>query len=161
MQTIIAVTEKGTKMNREQIIKALECCYVNGNCKGCPLYLSGDLHSNCIKKAAVDALALIKELTEENERLKAERDTLEVYYKDYKYRNGELQKDNRRWAEEYNELNQVNESLIDDIAKAKADTVKRFAERLKDTSMTKWDYHEAVDVDEIDRTAQEMLGETE
>ena len=32
---------------------------------------------------------------------------------------------------------------------------------LKDTSMTKWDYHEAVDVEEIDRIAAKMKGGTE
>ena len=36
--------------------------------------------------------------------------------------------------------------------------IDEFVKRLKDTSMTKWDYHEAVDVDEIDRVAAIMKG---
>lgn len=37
--------------------------------------------------------------------------------------------------------------------------IDEFVKRLKDTSMTKWDYHEAVDVDEIDRVAAIMKGD--
>lgn len=37
--------------------------------------------------------------------------------------------------------------------------IDEFVERLKDTSITKWDYHEAVDVDEIDRVAAIMKGD--
>ena len=65
------------------------------------------------------ALEENKRLTEENERLRAERDTFEINNKDLKYRNKELQKYNRRWAEEYDEINRVNESLIETIAKLK------------------------------------------
>lgn len=39
------------------------------------------------------------------------------------------------------------------------DGIKEFAERLKDKSLTKWDYHEAVDVEEIDNLVKEMVGE--
>ena len=56
-------------INREQIIKALECCSDDNSCytAGCP-YKSDSL-SACTSKLAKDVLALIKELTEENERL--------------------------------------------------------------------------------------------
>lgn len=84
------------------------------------------LHASCTELTRKCA-----SLNDENERLRAERDTFEIYYKDYKYRYGELQKDNRRWAEEYDELNRVNESLIENIAKAKADTVRKMRERFK------------------------------
>ena len=62
-------------MEREQIIKALECCgeYNHGTtCKNCP-YMYIELADNeiCSNRMAQDALSLIKKLTEENERLHA------------------------------------------------------------------------------------------
>lgn len=62
------------ELNREQIIKALECCKSFRDfymCDICPYYrleLADD--ENCTNRLSQDALALIKELTEENERLK-------------------------------------------------------------------------------------------
>ena len=51
------------ELNREQIIKALECCSNNDECVGeaCPYYATG-----CEKNMPKDALSLINELTEEN-----------------------------------------------------------------------------------------------
>jgi hypothetical protein len=60
------------ELNREQIIKALECCSKT-NCKECPYTPSGKVDIfdiTCSINMARDTLTLIKELTEENERLK-------------------------------------------------------------------------------------------
>ena len=51
------------ELNRDQIIKALECC-AKGDCDNCPCSF-GD----CYYYLARDALALIRDLTEENERM--------------------------------------------------------------------------------------------
>ena len=51
------------ELNRDQIIKALECC-INDECDKC-----GRTFGNCQANLMTDALALIKELTEENEKL--------------------------------------------------------------------------------------------
>lgn len=61
-------------MEREQIIKALECCMGKG-CKDCP-YRCGNC--TCISTLTDDALALIKELTEESDRLKELGTTKEI-----------------------------------------------------------------------------------
>ena len=68
------------ELNREQIIKALECCFIICYCNTCPYYKVGEHTQVCTKKMAKDTLALIeaqelriKELTEENERLRAEK----------------------------------------------------------------------------------------
>lgn len=45
--------------------------------------------------------------------------------------------------------------------KIKNEVVKEFAERLKDKSLTKWDYHDAVDIEEIDNLVKEMVGDKE
>ena len=60
------------ELNREQIIKALECCNKT-NCKECPYTPSGKVDIfdiTCSINMARDTLALIKELTEENEWIK-------------------------------------------------------------------------------------------
>ena len=51
-------------MEREHIIKALECCSAD-DCDNCP-----NTFGNCYANLAGYALALIRELTEENERLR-------------------------------------------------------------------------------------------
>ena len=61
-------------MEREQILKALEHC-INWNketgCEGCPY------DADCLEGQILeDSLSLIKELTEENERLRAQNDYL-------------------------------------------------------------------------------------
>lgn len=42
------------------------------------------------------------------------------------------------------------------IADIKFEAIKEFVERLKDKSLTKWDYHEAVDIEEIDNLVKEI-----
>lgn len=74
------------KYNREQIVKALECCANEGfqDCENCPLNIP---HQPCSKvKLPRISLALIKELTEENEKFRynhekliEERDTFREY----------------------------------------------------------------------------------
>lgn len=56
------------ELNREQVIKALECCLVESNCTDCTLH--HQYETDCLKYAGVKALALIKEITEENENFK-------------------------------------------------------------------------------------------
>ena len=53
-------------MEREQIVKALECC-INCDCRNCP---SNQPEAICVSKLMKNALALIKELTEENEKIR-------------------------------------------------------------------------------------------
>jgi hypothetical protein len=63
-------------LDREQIIKALECCTYGGDatktqvevCLPCPYFNEG----NCTDILKENALSLIKQLTEENERLRAD-----------------------------------------------------------------------------------------
>lgn len=43
----------------------------------------------------------------------------------------------------------------------KTEAIKEFAEKLKNRSLTKWDYCEAVDVEEINNLVKEMTGDTE
>lgn len=65
-------------LNAEQIKKALGRCTSGAGCADCPRELS---YGGCFKQVMINALALInsqeqriKELTEENERLRAEKE---------------------------------------------------------------------------------------
>lgn len=56
------------ELNKEQIIKALECCYSNRNCDRCPNRMFVD----CRQITGGEAISLIKELTDANDRLYSE-----------------------------------------------------------------------------------------
>ena len=55
-------------MDREKVIKGLECIVTNGKCDlfNCPYWDA----SSCINAVSSDAIALLKEQAEEIERLK-------------------------------------------------------------------------------------------
>ena len=59
------------ELKREEIIKALECCKVGEDCWACP-YDNVGVYSQCEPKLLEDALSLINELAEENERVRGE-----------------------------------------------------------------------------------------
>lgn len=58
------------ELNREQIVKALECCRYGGRelCDECPY----EEYRDCKERREGDTISFVKELIEENERLKAE-----------------------------------------------------------------------------------------
>ena len=73
------------ELNREQIVKALECCSLDNEhqeeeCDKCPF--DECPRTICQNILAYRALAIIRELTEENERLRirAEEGTLATTY---------------------------------------------------------------------------------
>lgn len=55
-------------MNREQVIKGLECCGANGSCLECP-YINYLNNGGCMDMLNADALALIREQQEVIQRL--------------------------------------------------------------------------------------------
>ena len=119
-------------MTDKEIIKALECCgnVVTSTCKGCPYHITHN--ANCVKALMHDALDLINRQQAEIEELK------KVVIDDY--------------ASEYD-------------SKIRAEAIKEFAERLKDLSCGSDLYDrderwvQAVTVEEIDETYNEMVGE--
>lgn len=118
-------------MEKEQIIKALECWASRSPCHEKCSILEHEEGANCIGLTTKSALALIKELTEENERLKEKADR---------------HLDNLKAV-----LEERSENTI------VADTVKRFAERLKAIC-----WGEIIVPNTIDRIAKEILeGEME
>lgn len=196
-----------SEFNREQIIKALECCgHIECPGEPCPYHPL----NRCREQLRRDCYAFIKELTEErkdfeiralsaeneaakykdrwetsrkdfervadenynlhayyteltqkcaswteeNERLRAEKETLEIYNADYKFKNKELMAFNRRWAKECADLQDECETI-------KADTVRKMQERLMQEERifeaygTRW---KIIYSSAIDQIAKEMLG---
>ena len=117
-------------MEREQIIKALECCS-DGRCKNCPNFKI----TPCQIPLMRDALALIKELTEENEGLEA---SIKILVANNATLETEL-------AETYD--------LLED---AKADTVLKMQERLHEHFVHDCGFN-YVYLHTIDQIAKEMI----
>ena len=121
------------ELNREQIIKALECWASGNACEGIRCEMFEISPDTCDRWIGRNALALINELTEENERL---RERADRHLKNLKA-----------------VLDERSESNI------KADTVREFAERL--TASWKsicYESEEYLGIPEwIAQIAQEML----
>lgn len=128
-------------------------------------------HTAPFRKAFLEyALTLIRELTEENERLRAERDTLDILVKDLKFRLVEAMKANQTWEEENKDLECDNDMLRERITEIRADTVRGVQKRLIEyysssiyrptqkhpTKHTMIEHLFYV----IDQIAEEMIGET-
>ena len=130
-------------MDRDQIINALGCCSERfGMCDECPY----EEEEYCEAEMRSDALALIRELIDENELLKAGIST--------------------EFTCVFGTPHKVGDCPIDEeVAKAKADTVREMAERIKDAmnNVSRWSFHN--DPNEyfiigkpfIDQIADEML----
>ena len=87
-----------------------------------------------------DAEEKVKELTEENERLRAQNEVLEITEKDLRFRNKELQKCNEGLAKNIEELEIEGDKVREAYAhyeettglkQVRADTVRKMQERLK------------------------------
>jgi chromosome segregation ATPase len=78
-------------MTAEQIIKALECCFSNGSCDGCPYTERVD----CRRELERNALALIKELQGQIVGLNSALDALRDVAKDYENHNENLKRENK------------------------------------------------------------------
>ena len=103
------------ELKREDIVKALECCLTleyGVACKGCPLSYKDERRMDCLELLMKSALSLIKELTEENERL-----------------TGTLEEVTKRID---NLIEKTPIAFDYERAQAKADTVKKIVERLSD-----------------------------
>lgn len=105
-------------MERTEIIKALECCQIRHICKKCDeCAYHRWLEPTCRGVLVEDALALINELTAENERLKA------------------------RVLEENHLRHQAEEMLAQGMSVVKADTVRKMQEALEQRIHSKLSYH--------------------
>ena len=143
------------ELNRDQIIKALECCLIQGaECRKCPMVHT---HALCYREIKRNALALIKELTEENERLKAENELVQVSHDSLR----EL------YRTDTDALLNVLSNFREETADIITDTVRKMQKRLHektfiDTLGETGNYkmiRKSVMLVDIDQIAKEMLEE--
>jgi hypothetical protein len=140
--------EQTMELNREKIIKALECCVVNSNCNGCPFWEGYVTHRNCLQTACKNALSLIKELTEENERLRAENDKYEA----------ENHAEFNKWLKLEEATKRHHAELFEEAKIAvKEETVRKMQERIAEHATN--GYPRKVRLDVIDQIAKEMVEE--
>ena len=166
------------ELNREQIVKALECCFIVCYCNTCPYYKIGEHTQVCTRKMAQDALALIRELT-------VELDAMRGAANSYKMDNQRLTEENERLkakiVEEDRLLNdrviesvnavskahlRYTDALEEKLKTVKADTVRKMQERLKEKSVedVSLDGRTAIHIINaiwVDQIAKEMLEEVE
>ena len=129
-------------LNREEIIKMLECWTSEYGCKGCPFIEQGCFDCGHIPlEISRSILALIKELTEENKYLESEYDRV--------YEQAE--------ADIHANMADGGTSCHWCADKTKADTVKMMQERLK--NYLKEEYDGFIGTYWIDQVAEEMLEE--
>lgn len=143
------------ELNREQIIKALECCKTPKltKCEGCP---RDEEDALCMYRLSADALSLIKELTQANEQLSESYDHLEKT-KD------ELLAERSRLTEENERISQSLANSKSILANSRADTVRKMQERLTtffaNDDNLKYNEVDAEYINEmIDQIAKEMEG---
>lgn len=92
-------------------------------------------------------------------RLRKEVNLVSIQFQDIQ----ELQEETRAEVKRLNALlttkNKLIEGLDLSIGYAYDRAIEEFAEKLKSKALTKWDYHDAVDVEDIDELVNEMIGE--
>lgn len=171
------------KLNREQIVKALECCASSSleDCDNCPIDKQKKDNCECGRYLAIQALALFREQAEEIDRLRGvglpdystyirlsdAKTAIMAYICEQtvsKYASQVECKAARSGAEgAMNELDYITPAQVAPVA----DTVREFAERLKGdmNNVARWTMHG--DENEyfiigkpfIDQTAKELLEE--
>ena len=132
-------------MDREQIIKALECC-CDGWCirDGCPLHKDEDDNINkCTSELSKNALSLIKELTEESRIANGEAYAYKLHCNRLEQQVKTLSELLDKAYDAQSSLSEENDKLveagfdtvdyaIDKIRQVKADTVREMRERLRE-----------------------------
>ena len=124
-------------MEREQIVKALECCAVNEICHGCPCHPKF-YKGGCVSIVMKDALALINELTAKNEWFE------------------ELRERDKHFMDIYLEASGAKKVIAD----TKADTVRKMQLEIKSRCIEGGIYPAFVERT-VDQIAKEMLKEGE
>ena len=96
-------------MTDNEIIKALECCFIESGCNECPCYIENPDAKECLETVGILAIDLIKRQQAEIERLE------------------------NRINEKNEEIDRISYALADEVklkAEIKAEAIKEFAERL-------------------------------
>lgn len=142
------------ELNREQIIKALECCQKR-KCQSCTYDVFGNSLSNCrVKK---HALTLIKELTEERTDHITQLVAQDVQISNLKDEIARLRDKLERTDRALSVMDKAHKELFTESFKIKADTVRKMQERLKEAFEHRGLFGYDIIDKKIDQIAEEML----
>ena len=137
-------------MTDKEVIKALECCVDwrgNVSCWDCPLKNTGCIHFDKLK----ETLDLINRL---QAKLDEAEDTIQFAYKKLKKAEAEVET-------ELDKLNAEKNDVMYHKAQIKAESIKEFAERLKENSIATFSWNGVVLVEEIDNLVKEMVDDND
>ncbi len=145
-------------MTREEICKVLECCSSHKYlCNECPLDQRRRTDYDCGTFCMGEALTLIKELTEENKKITINMNAYGLTAKRLAEENERLSKEVKYWETETKE---ARADIDQSTAEARADTVRKMQERVKQAVKDiPWCEYPPVH-NCIDQIAKEMLEET-
>lgn len=111
-------------MEREQIIKGLECCKVGDDCWACP-YDNVGVYSQCVPKLLEDALALIKELAEESKKWEEAYECADSACRELSSQCERLTEENERLTSNLVEQSAENIMLIGENKRLRAELEQR------------------------------------
>lgn len=129
------------KLTYKEIIKALECCFMEQQCNNCPLYKE---HSaDCLDTVLKNAHALITRQQAENENLKVENQSLRSAANSLKMHYEEAQAEIERLKTELDfakafrketntEFSLMHRKYGNMLKTARSEAYKEFAERIKE-----------------------------
>lgn len=148
------------ELNKEQIIKALECCTYGGDvtksqvevCSPCPYFNEG----NCTDILKENALSLIKELTEESKKWEQAYDCMDSACRELSSKCDELTEENESLKTQRRVLAVGLKDMRKEIRGIKADTVRKMHSEIKDRCI-KGGIYPAFVKSTIDQIAKEML----
>ena len=145
-------------MTDNEIKRALGCCMHSkwsDKCSEC-FYAECDSEKGCVKELLEDALDLINrqqaKIEELTGNLKFVRGTVER-------QKAEIERLQNECFCIANEREAIKDCINTAVEEAKAEAIKEFAERLKEEAVTKCDWDNCVDVEDIDNLVKEMVGE--
>ena len=144
-------------MTDNEIIKALECCHINKNCKGCPQKVKND----CLRIASIEAIGLINRQKAEIERLQKQDEIAEKIIREQGDKVFYLQSENDRLTDRNLELSEQAYNSIIACVSARTEAVKEFAERLKAITSRQYKLGRFVgefNVGDFNNLVKEMVG---
>ena len=117
-------------MDREQIIKALECCHSHQykNCPECPY--NKDTKKACFMLLMEHSLALINQLAQANEQLSESYDQLEKTKDELLSERSRLTEENERLREHIKEGIDLAKQIPEMLSEVLRSTVRKTQERL-------------------------------
>ena len=158
------------KLNREQIIEALEC-HANGcKCSQCPMPKRTKEGYSCWTELSQATLALIKDITEESQMWQEAYDCADSACRELSSKCDELTEENEKLHKrlgrearcQYDLCGQIV-NLSDEVKYIKADTVQKMQEGLRAETITIQDHTgklgSVILVSAVDQIAKEMLEE--